>query len=125
MIIGCAFEVYNALGYGFLESVYEKSMLVELNDVGLKVESQVPILVEYKGNNVGEYIADIVVDDKVIVELKSVSNIAKIHEAQLVNYLIATGKPVGLLINFGPDKVNIIRRELSHTNNMSSNMNDE
>lgn len=109
-IIGCAYNVYNRLGFGFLESVYEKSLLIEIQEAGLIYESQKPINVYYKERIVGEFKADLLVEDKIIVELKSVQNIAKAHEIQLVNYLVATGKPVGLIINFGEHKVEIKRK---------------
>ncbi len=109
-IIGCIYNVYNSLGFGYLESVYEKSLMVELNLAGLNAQSQVPIPVKYRGYAVGDFIADIVVKDKIILELKSVKQLSKIHEAQLVNYLIATGKDVGLLVNFAEEKVEIKRK---------------
>ena len=109
-IIGCAYTVYNTMGYGFLESVYEKCLLIELNKTGLKSESQKSIIVYYDGEIVGNFIADIFVEDAVILELKSVKSIAQIHEVQLVNYLVATGKDVGLLINFGAERVEIKRK---------------
>ena len=109
-IIGCAYNVYNTLGFGFLESVYEEAMLIELSEAGLRAESQMPIIVEYKGEVVGEFAADIVVENEVIVELKSVRQLVAAHEVQLVNYLTATGKDVGLLINFGPEGVDPRRR---------------
>jgi len=109
-IIGCAYEVYNRMGYGFLESVYEKCMLIELRKAGLKSEYQKPITVHYDGETVGQFIADIFVEDTIILELKSVKTIAKAHEVQLVNYLVATGKDVGLLINFGEQKVEVKRK---------------
>ena len=109
-IIGCAYQVYNSMGFGFLESVYEKCLLIELHSAGLKAESQKPIKVCYKNEVVGEFVADIIVEDLIILELKSVSGINKIHEAQLVNYLVATGKSVGLLLNFGEQKVEIKRK---------------
>ena len=109
-IIGCAYNVYNKMGFGFLESVYEKCLLIELQKEGLNVESQKPITVLYEGETVGEFIADIVVEDTIILELKSVRQIAKAHEAQLVNYLVATGKPVGLIINFGEHRVDVKRK---------------
>ncbi len=111
-IIGCAFRVYNQMGFGFLESVYEKCMMLELDRVGLNATAQQPIQVQYDGKVVGEFVADIVVDDIVIVELKSVRHLNKVHEAQLVNYLVATGKPVGLLLNFGEEKVEVKRKGL-------------
>ena len=109
-IIGCAYCVYNKMGFGFLERVYEKCLLIKLQKEGLKVESQKPITVLYEGETVGEFIADIVVEDTIILELKSVRQVAKTHEAQLVNYLVATGKPVGLIINFGEHKVDVKRK---------------
>lgn len=109
-IIGCAYNVYNSLGYGFLESVYEKCMMIELKEAKLQVEAQKPITVKYRDFVVGDFVADILVEDKIIVELKSVTQIVTAHEAQLVNYLIATDKPVGLLLNFGPGKVEVKRK---------------
>ena len=109
-IIGCAYRVYNKMGFGFLESVYEKSMLIELSKQDLTAEAQKPITVYYDNEIVGEFVADIIVNDNVILELKSVREIIKAHEVQLVNYLSATGKPVGLIINFGENKVEIKRK---------------
>jgi len=109
-IIGCAYRVYNRMGFGFVESVYEKCMLIELTKAGLGVESQKPITVHYEDEIVGQFIADIVVEDTILLELKSVKQIAKPHEVQLVNYLVATGKPVGLVINFGEAEVEIKRK---------------
>lgn len=100
-VIGCAFEVHKILGSGFLEKVYEHAMIIELREKGLKAESKRNITVFYKGNNVGDYVADIVVENKIIVELKALEKIDDIHEIQLKNYLKATGLEVGLLINFG------------------------
>src|SRR3990172_1804453 len=109
-IIGCAYEVYNKMGFGYLESVYEKCLLIELKRAGLTAEAQKPIKVKYDGEIVGDFIADIVVNDTVIIELKSVRRIVKAHEAQLVNYLAATGKPVGLLLNFAEQMVEVKRK---------------
>ena len=109
-IIGCAYAVYNNMGFGFLESVYEKCLLIELEKAGLQAESQKPIDVLYEGQLVGQFVADIVVNDTVILELKSVRRIGTAHEVQLVNYLVATGKPVGLIVNFGEKKVEVKRR---------------
>ena len=109
-IIGCAYTVYNKMGYGFLESVYEKCLLIELRKAGLKAESQKAITVYYENQIVGDFVADIIVEDSVILELKSVRRLAKVHEAQLVNYLVATGKEVGLLLNFGEQKVEVKRK---------------
>ncbi len=109
-IIGGAYKVYNTIGSGFLESVYEKCLLIELEKIGLKGESQKPINVFYDGHEVGDFVADIVVEGKVIVELKAVRQILPIHEVQLVNYLAATGIDVGLLINFGEKSVSVKRK---------------
>ena len=108
-IIECAFKVHNILGFGFLENVYQNALMIELDRSGLQPEKEKRIKVEYDGHVVGDYIADIVVGDKVILELKSVKEIHPAHEAQLVNYLKATGLEVGLLINFGA-KVEIKRK---------------
>ena len=108
-IRGAIFEVNNVLGPGFLEKVYENSLLLELKTRGYKAENQVPLNVRYKNNIVGEYFADLIVEDRVIVELKTVENLDKIHEAQLLNYLKATGIKVGLLVNFKHQKVDIKR----------------
>ena len=104
-IIGCAFEVQNELGNGFLESVYEKAMVVALAEAGVPVRAQVPIGVHFRGQRVGDFVADLLVAGKVIVELKAVDRIVPQHKAQVINYLKATGIPVGLLINFGSPKV--------------------
>ncbi len=109
-IIGCAYIVYNKMGYGFLESVYEKCLLIELRNAGLKAESQQAITVCYENQIVGDFVADIIVEDSVILELKSVRRLAKVHEAQLVNYLVATGKEIGLLLNFGEQRVEVKRK---------------
>ena len=98
------------MGFGFLESVYEKCLLIELHKTGFDVESQKPITVYYDNEIVGEFVADIIVNDTVILELKSVRQIINAHEVQLVNYLVATGKPVGLILNFGESKVEIKRK---------------
>ncbi len=94
--------VYPKLGYGFLEKVYENSMVIALTSLGLKVEQQVKIVVYFQGHVVGEYFTDLLVNDLVIVELKAVSRLLNEHEAQLLNYLRATTFEVGLLLNFGP-----------------------
>jgi len=109
-IIACAYKVYNTMGFGFLESVYEKCMLIELKKAKLNAESQKPIKIHYEGEIVGNFIADIIVNDTIILELKSVRNIIKEHEIQLVNYLVATDKPVGLVINFGEKRVEVKRK---------------
>ena len=109
-IIGCAFTVYNKMGYGFLESVYQNCLVLELRKAGLRVEVEKQIEVRYDGELVGAFSADILVEETVLVELKSVRKITKAHEVQLVNYLVATGKPVGLLLNFGEKKVQVVRK---------------
>ena len=106
---GAIFEVIRVLGGGFLEKVYENALWVELRNRGLKVETQVPMKGEYKGKEVGEYFADLLVEDRVILELKAVDALQKIHEAQLLNYLKATGYKVGLLVNFKHPKAEIKR----------------
>lgn len=100
-IIACAYKVHNSLGSGFLEKVYENAMMIELNEAGLQAEQQKNIPVYYSNQLVGDYFADIIVEDQVVLELKAVENLAKIHEVQLVNYLKGTGNEIGLLINFG------------------------
>ena len=109
-IIGCAYTVYNKMGFGFLESVYEKCMLIELAKAELRACAQKPITVFYEGHTVGEFVADLMVEDKIIVELKSVRRVVKAHEVQLVNYLTATNIEVGLLLNFAEQKVEVKRR---------------
>ncbi len=100
-IIASAYEVHNTLGAGFLEKVYENAMMIELRKSGLQAQQQFNIPVYYKALQVGDYYADIIVENQVILELKAVENLAKIHEVQLVNYLQGTGIKIGLLINFG------------------------
>ena len=101
MVIGCAFRVHNELGEGFLERVYENALLIELKEAGLAVRQQVPISVIYRGRPVGEYYADLLVENKLVLEIKAVQQLLKEHEVQLVHYLTATSIEDGLLINFG------------------------
>lgn len=108
-IIGCAYAVDNGLGSGFLEKVYENALLLELESSGLEVKRQLPLTVCYREQVVGEFFADLVVEGKVICELKAVERLARCHEVQLVNYLVATGMNVGLLINFG-ERVTVRRK---------------
>jgi GxxExxY protein len=108
-IIGCAFEVINELGSGFLESVYEKAMIIALADSGLAAESQQSISVSFRNQSVGEFFADLLVEGKVLVELKAAKSLTPEHQAQVINYLKATGIEVGLLINFGNSKLEIKR----------------
>jgi len=109
-IIAAAYRVYNKMGFGFLESVYEKCLLIELRKDGLRAESQRPVIVKYENEVVGEFKADILVEDTIILELKSIRQITQAHEVQLVNYLVATDKPVGLILNFGEQKVEVKRK---------------
>jgi GxxExxY protein len=104
-IIAAVFEVHNVLGSGFLESVYQKALGKELRSRNLKAEEQKAIKVIYKRAEVGSFFADIVVNDDIIIELKSVEALSGMHEAQLLNYLKATGKKLGFIINFGRTKV--------------------
>jgi len=103
LIIKAFYKVYNKLGYGFLEKVYEKAMLIELRKLGLSSSNQTPIEVYYDDEKIGNYFADIIVNDKVIIELKASENIIEEHECQLVNYLKATDIEVGILLNFGKE----------------------
>lgn len=104
-VIGCAFEVVNELGAGYLESVYEKALQLALRQKGLAAVAQKPIKVMFRGECVGDFYADLLVEGKVIVEIKAVKAIAPEHQAQIINYLNATGIEVGLLINFGNPKL--------------------
>jgi GxxExxY protein len=109
-VIGCAYNVFNQLGFGFLESVYQKAMIIELSKNGLKYDAEMPLKVYYDDQVVGEFYIDLYIEDTVVVELKSVENIGKQHEVQLVNYLNGTKKDIGFLINFGPTGVNVKRK---------------
>ena len=113
-IIGCAYTVANVLGNGFLEKVYENALAHELRKRGLLVEQQRPMSVQYDGVTVGEYLGDLLVEAKVLVELKAVKQIEDIHKAQCINYLKVTGLEICLLINFGTPKVQIKRLMNSH-----------
>lgn len=123
-IIGAAYAVYNYMGFCFLESVYEKCLMIELQKSGVHVEHQAEILVKYDGIVVGDFRADLLVENEIIVELKSIRSLLQAHEVQLVNYLKATGKDVGLLINFGETGVQIKRKvrdlnSISRTNSFN------
>jgi GxxExxY protein len=111
-IIQSVYKVHNTLGFGYLENVYQNSLLIELEKNGLKAVKEIPIQVSYDGRIVGEYVADILVEEQIILELKSVKALHPAHEAQLINYLKATNLEVGLLINFG-ERVDIKRRVLT------------
>jgi len=102
-IIGLYYDVYNELGYGFVEKVYHNAMLIELKKRGFEIDNQKKLNVLYKNEIVGEYIPDIIVNNKVILEIKTVEYLLEIHENQLLNYLKATDCEVGILLNFGKD----------------------
>lgn len=118
-IIGSFYDVYNNLGYGFLEKVYENALVLELKAKGMKVEQQKPIQVVYRQQVIGEYFADLVVESKVIVEIKAVKMLVQEHEAQLLNYLKATCFEVGLLLNFGPQAQ---RKRKVYSNELKPNL---
>ncbi len=119
LIINAFYTVYNALGYGFLEKVYQNALFTELNNKGLYCEKQKPIQVYYDQKIVGEYFADIIVEDSIILELKAAESLMDEHEVQLVNYLKATEIEVGLLLNFG--KKPSFKRKI-FTNNFKTNL---
>ena len=109
LILEACFEVSKELGAGFLESVYEKSLIVALSQKGLSVASQVPMKVSFRGVVVGDFYADLFVEQKVLIELKAVSRVMPEHKAQVINYLNATGIDVGLLVNFGNPRLEYYR----------------
>ncbi len=104
-VIGAFYYVYNRLGHGFVESVYQKALEQTLARTGTRVAREAPMTVEFEGVVVGDFRADLVVEDQVIVEVKALDRLGTVHEAQLLNYLRASGLPVGLLLNFGPRAV--------------------
>ena len=112
-VIGCFFTVYNKLGYGFAEKVYENALCIELRKAGLKVEKQLPITIYYDDEVVGDFKADIIVNDCLILELKAVDDDIETHEAQLLNYLKETDAEVGYILNFGV-KAQFLRRVFSN-----------
>jgi GxxExxY protein len=113
-IIGAFYDVYNELGYGFLEKVYQNALFLELKTRGFKVEAQKQMKVFYKGQEVGHYIADLIINDLVILELKAAETIIPEFEAQLINYLRASDIEIGLLLNFG--KKAEVKRKIFHNN---------
>ena len=113
-VICCFYNVYNKLGYGFLEKVYENALAIEMESRGISSIAQSPIRVHYEGQMVGEYFCDLIAENKVIIEIKAAKHIVPGHEAQLLNYLKATDKEVGLLLNFGP-KPEVRRKAFSNT----------
>ena len=114
-IIKAAYAVHNTLGFGFLEKVYQNALAIEIRKAWMNVQQEHPIVVYYENIIVGEYFADLVVDEKIILELKAVKELSPAHETQLVNYLKATGMEVGLLINFG-HSVKVKRKILTNIN---------
>lgn len=108
-ILKCCFEVSNELGAGFLESVYEKALIVAFSQRGLNVKSQVALQVNFRGVIVGDFYADLIIEEKVLIEIKAVSKISQDHKAQIINYLNATGFEVGLLVNFGTARIEYFR----------------
>jgi GxxExxY protein len=113
-IIGCAMTVHRVLGTGFLESVYQKALTHELEKAGLKVECEKPIAVIYDGVLVGDFFADMLVADTILVENKAVQSLVAAHEVQLVNYLTATGIDIGLLLNFGTSRLEFKRKSRTY-----------
>ncbi len=109
-IIGVFYKIYSVLGYGFLEKVYENAMKIEFEKLGLKYVNQYPIKVIYENQEIGNYIADFLIEDKIIIEIKALKELSQSDENQLLNYLTATDKEVGLLFNFG--KKSQIRRKM-------------
>ena len=118
-ILKAYYDVYNHLGYGFLEKVYQNAMYFELKSLGLDVAPQKKILVFYKGNVVGEYFADLIINDKIIIELKACEILMDVHKAQTINYLKATDYEIGLLLNFG---VKPESKRFIYTNNNKINL---
>ena len=118
-IIAGFYKVYNSLGYGFLEKVYENALRIELKNSGHSVQTQFPITVYYENHNVGNYFADLLIDDKIILEIKTVETLKDEHECQLINYLKATEYEIGLLLNFG--KKPEIKRKI-YTNNLKKHL---
>ena len=108
-IINASFEVSNELGAGFLESVYEKALIVALSQRGLNINAQVPLKVRFRNVIVGDFFSDLIVEDRVLIELKAVSRLLPEHKAQVINYLNATGIETGLLLNFGNPRVEYYR----------------
>ena len=111
VIIGKSYEVMNELGAGFLESVYHKSLFLALQQEGFRVQFEHPLPVLFRGHNVGKFKVDLVVEEKIVVEIKAVDKIIGEHKAQVINYLSASELPVGLIINFGKQKVQTSRLE--------------
>jgi GxxExxY protein len=110
-IIGVCLEVFKELGHGFSEAIYHNSLMIAMNDAGLMAERDIRFAVLFRGHNVGEYVADIVVEGLILVEVKAIAGLIKEHQAQVINYLKGTGKEVGLLVNFGAASLQFKRLE--------------
>jgi GxxExxY protein len=123
-ILQACFEVSNELGIGFIESVYEKALLVALREKGLKAENQVPIKVIFRKIIVGDFYADILVENKILIELKAVSSLINSHKVQIINYLKASGIEVGFLVNFGNPKLEYRRFNNQFIENDKINLRD-
>lgn len=119
-VIGIFYAVYNELGSGFVESVYQNAMALALREAGFRVRQQYPLTVAFRGQTVGEFRVDLLVEERVVLELKAVAQLTTAHEVQLVNYLKATGAPVGLLLNFGR-QAQFKRRVLSRSEQIRVN----
>jgi GxxExxY protein len=113
-VIGCAMRVHTKLGWGFLESVYQNALKIELEREGLRFETSKPIQVRYDGISIGEFVADALVEEKLLLELKAVRALAVAHGVQLVHYLTATGIDFGLLLNFGAERLQVKRKFRVH-----------
>jgi GxxExxY protein len=122
-VIGEAMHVHRVLGHGFLESVYQNALLLRLHKVGIEAKGQHPLFVHFEGAVVGQFFVDLLVEGKLILELKAVSSLATAHEVQLVNYLAATGIEVGLLLNFGSKSLEIKRKNRTLTRSASDRLN--
>ena len=118
LVIKVFYDVYNELGFGFLETVYENALVIALQEAGLSAAQQVPCSVIFRGHDVGEYRIDLLVENTIVVETKAVSKLLPVHEAQLVNYLKTTGHEIGLLLNFGPTPQ--VKRRILSTKNLRS-----
>lgn len=116
-VLNCAQNVSRELGAGFLEKVYEKALCIELAEAGILFKYQQCFMIKYKGEDVGRYIADIVVEDKLLIELKALSGFCSEHDAQVMNYLKASGLTVGLLLNFGVARLGIRRKVWNYDDN--------
>lgn len=114
LIIGCSYRIYNKMGFGFPEAVYRNCLLLELQKMDLQAEVQRPIKTYYEGQLVGKFVADLLVENKIIIQIKSVNKIIPVNEQQLVNYLVATQAETGLIINFGENKIDVIHKHREH-----------